>query len=206
MMSAHADAVAGVRTVSIGQLKGGSRGGLICTFLGSAWMFWAVVFSGHPTSARFAIVTVPAIALMAWAILRVRASRRLVSSAADQQHWKAFRKFFWIDSGIEWVLAGVAAFVLSHLGRYDLIPQALGVIIGLHFLPLAKILRTPRYYGTASVMVVGALASLFIPRGDIRNIVGCAVIGLTLWITGLFILFRTSPAYVPNALATPTAV
>jgi hypothetical protein len=38
-------------------------------------------------------------------------------------------------------------------------------------------------------MVIGALASLLIPRGDVRNIVGCAVVGLTLWITGVIILY-----------------
>jgi hypothetical protein len=37
-------------------------------------------------------------------------------------------------------------------------------------------------------MVAGALGWLLIARGNIRNIVGCAAVGLTLWITGVSIL------------------
>ena len=78
-----------------------------------------------------------------------------------------------------------------HFGRFDLIPQVFGVIIGLHFLPLAKVFRAPRYYWTGGVMVAGAFGSLLIARGDIRNITGCAAIGLTLWITAEKILAGT---------------
>lgn len=86
-----------------------------------------------------------------------------------------FRKLFWIDFGIEWGLGGIVAFVLAFIGRPDLIPQTLGVIIGLHFLPLAKI---------------AAIGSFIIPRSDVRSIAGCTAIGLILWLTGLVILRR----------------
>jgi hypothetical protein len=187
-------AISSVGNISPGQLKGSGRGALICALFGSAWMYWAVVFSGHPTPLLFSIVTVPAVVLIAWAILRVRATRHLPSSAAELHHWRTFRKFFWIDSGIEWGLGGVAVFALTRFGRFDLIPQALGVIIGLHFLPFVKIFRAPRYYWTGGIMVVATLASLLIHRGYIRNIVGCAAIGMTLWVTGVAVLCWTSSA------------
>jgi hypothetical protein len=60
----------------------------------------------------------------------------------------------------------------------------------LHFLPLAKIFTARRYYWTGGIMVIAAVGSLFIPRSDVRNIAGCAAIGLTLWLTGLVILRR----------------
>jgi hypothetical protein len=91
-------------------------------------------------------------------------------------------------------LGGAAVFALAQVGGFDLIPQALGVIIGLHFLPFAKIFRTPRYYWTGGIMVVAAIGSLLIHRGYTRNIVGCAAIGLTLWLTCVAILWWTSSA------------
>jgi hypothetical protein len=151
-------------------------------------MYWAVVFSGSQSPVWFSIVTVPAVVLTLWAILRLRAFRHLASSPAELAHWMRFRKYFWIDSGIEWGLGAITAFVLAHAGRSDLIPQALGVIIGLHFLPLAKIFKAQLYYSTGAIIVIAALGSLIIPRGNIRGIAGCAGIGLTLWITGLAIL------------------
>ena len=46
-----------------GQLKASARGGLICALFGSAWMYWAVVFSGHATPIWFSAVSLPAITL-----------------------------------------------------------------------------------------------------------------------------------------------
>jgi hypothetical protein len=40
-------------------------------------------------------------------------------------------------------------------------------------------------------MVAGAFCSLLIARGDVRNIAGCAAVGLTLWVTSANILSGT---------------
>jgi hypothetical protein len=175
-----------------GQLKASARGGLICALFGSAWMYWAVVFSGHRTPIWFSVVSLPAITLTIWAIVRILAFRHLTSSAADLQHWRSFRKFLWIESVIEWALVSIGTFLLSRIGRYDLIPQLFGLIIGMHFLPIAKVFQLRNYYWVGAIMITGELSSLLIPRGDMRNIVGCACIGLTLWINGLIILSRIS--------------
>ena len=89
-------------------------------------------------------------------------------------------------------LAGVGTFLLSRFGRFDLIPQLFGVIIGLHFLPFARLFRLSHYYWVGGVMIVGEAGSFLIPRGATRNIVGCAAIGFTLWVTGVIILRRIS--------------
>jgi hypothetical protein len=180
------------RRISAGEQKGSARGALICAVFAAPWMIWAVVFSGDSSPLWFTTVAVPVIALVVWAIKRVRSVRHLSYSAVDLEHARAFRKLFWIDTAIEWGLVAGAAYLLSHLGRFDLMPQVFGVIIGLHFLPLARVFRASRYYWTGGVMVAGAFCSLLISRGDVRNIAGCAVVGLTLWLTSANILARTS--------------
>jgi hypothetical protein len=142
-MAERAEVLSEFADTGAGQLKASARGGLICALFGSAWMYWAVIFSGHPTPIWFFAVSLPAITLTIWAILRILAFRQLISSAADLRHWRSFRKFLWIDSIIEWVLVGAGTFLLSRIGRYDLIPQLFGLIIGLHFLPIAKVFRLP---------------------------------------------------------------
>jgi len=181
-----------VHNVSAFDLKVSARGALIRCFFGAAFLYQGVAFSGNPTPLWFSILTVPTVGLIAWAILRVRATRKLPSSAADLDHWADVRKFYWFDVGLEWGLAGVAVSVLALRGRFDLVPQALGLIIGLHYLPLGKIFRKQQYYWTGGLMVVAALAPLLIHRGHIRNIVGFAAVGLTLWVTGVAILWWTS--------------
>jgi hypothetical protein len=193
-MGQTTSAISSVRNIGGGQLKGSARGALICALFGSAWMYWAVVFSGISTPVWFSIVTVTAVALVAWAFLRVRAVRHLPPSPTESEHSRAFRKFFWVDVGIEWGLVGVAVFALPRFGHGDLIPPALGVIIGLHFLPLVKIFRAPVYYWTGGTMVVAALGSLLMHRGHIRNVFACAAFALTLWVTSVAVLCKTSAA------------
>jgi hypothetical protein len=64
----------------------------------------------------------------------------------------------------------------------------LGVIIGVHFLPLARLFKMPIYYATGTVMVLGVLATLAIPAGDVRNIAAYGINGLALWGTAAVIL------------------
>jgi hypothetical protein len=193
-MGQTASAIPSVRNISAFRLKVSARGALIRSFFGSGCLYYSVVLSGNPTPLWFSILTVSSVGLIAWAIICVRATRNLPSSAAELDHWRAVRKFYWLDVGLECGLAGAAAFVLAQRGRFDLVPQALGVIVGLHYLPLGKVFREQQYYWTGGVMVVGALGSLLIHRGHIRNMVGFAAVGLTLWATSAVILWWTSSA------------
>jgi hypothetical protein len=175
---------------SAGRLKGSARGALIGLLFGTGWMYWAVMNSGHPAPVWFLVVTVPAIALTGWAILRIRMFRHLVPSAADIRHWRAFRALFWAATVSEWGLVCIAAILLSHARRLDLIPQAAGVIVGLHFFPLAIVFRVPRYNWLAGIMILGAVGSLLLPLGDLRNFTGCAFSGLCLWVSSAIALSR----------------
>jgi hypothetical protein len=187
-MDSTASAASRVPSASSFQLKVGARGALIRSFFGATLMYWAVVLSGNPTPLKFALVAVPAVGLIGWAIIRVRGTRKLPSSANDLAYWRGVRSFYWLDVGLEWGLIGSAVLVLIRLARFDLIPQALGVIVGLHYLPLGKIFRAQQYYWTGGVMVAASLGSLLIERGQMRNVVGCVALGLTLWVSCFGIL------------------
>jgi hypothetical protein len=170
--------------------KGRARGALICAVGGSAWMYWAAVFAPTARGAAFAVVTVMAVLLGGWAVSRVRIARRHEDSAADRQRWAAIAVLFWVDTAAEWLLGAGAVIALAHFGRFSLIPQFLGVIMGLHFLPLARLLRAPRYYVMGTAMILCVLASLLAPEGSVRNVIACAGIGLPMWITAVVILLQ----------------
>lgn len=133
------------------RLKGRARGALICAVFGSAWMFWAAAFAPTARNASLLLVTVTTVLIGVATVMHVRTARRYADSVADRKRWASIAPLFWIDTAAEWVLAAGAVIALAHFRRYSLIPHFLGVIIGLHFLPLARLLRAPRYYimGTA---------------------------------------------------------
>jgi hypothetical protein len=169
-------------------MKKHSKGALICAFFGSVWMYWAAVFGPIPRPISLALVTALTIAICGWAIVRRRAARQYEDSAADQQQWASIAPLYWTNTVVEWLFSAGTVIALVHFQRYSLIPQFLGVIIGLHFLLLARLLRESRYYIMGTAMILAVLASLLIPDGGIRSGMACAGIGLPLWITALVIL------------------
>jgi hypothetical protein len=170
------------------RLKGRARGALICAVFGSAWMFWTAAFVQTARVASLALITAMTILIGGWAVSRVRTTRHYQDSAADRERWASIAPLFWIDTVAEWMLGAGAVIALAHFGRYSLIPQFLGVIIGLHFLPLAWLLRAPRYYIMGAAMIVCVLASVLVPEGEMRNVIACAGIGLPMWVTAVVIL------------------
>jgi hypothetical protein len=173
-------------------LTGISIGALICAVFGSSWMFWGAAWSGsHPPMWYFYALDVISLPLIGIAILGVRRAFRVASSQPrDMPSWRSLRGRYWIITGTEWASAVATAIWLSRIGRSDLIPQVCGVIVGLHFFPLARIFRAPIYNGTGAAMIVGALVSLMLSRGYGRNILGCGAVGLTLWVTAVVLLAR----------------
>jgi hypothetical protein len=179
------------------RLKGRARGALISAVFGSAWMLWAAVFVPNARNASLAFVTVLAVLIGGWAVSRVRVARRYEDSAADRERWVSIAPLFWIDTVAEWVLGAGAVIALAHVGRYALVPQFLGVIIGLHFLPFARLFRAPRYYIMGAAIILCVLASLLVPEGSIRNVMACAGIGLPMWVTAVVILSQDQSCAFP---------
>jgi len=173
------------------QLKLAARSTLIGAFFGAGWMYWAAFsFSGNMRLLWLAAVTLPAIGLLLWAGSCVRRTRHLISAPDDIQRWQRVRKFYWLDVLLEWGLIAFAASFLAMRGHFDLLPATCGVIIGLHYVPLASIFRASRYYWIGGILVTGSLLSLLIPPAHLRYVAGCCLNGLTLWIGALTLLPR----------------
>jgi hypothetical protein len=193
-MTQATSTISGPLNFSAGSLKGHARGALICGFFGAVFMFEALYYGRIATPVWLTIIAIFTVAFVAWPVIRLHSLRHLAYSAADRQRWAAIAVPYWIDFAVEWLLCAVAANWLSRIHRWDLIPQFLGVIIGLHFLPLAKMFKAPIYYATGAAMVLGALVSLAIPAGHVRNIAACGVLGLSLWVTAAVNLCRYRPS------------
>ncbi|MGB6941621.1 MAG: hypothetical protein WBE37_04365 [Bryobacteraceae bacterium] len=168
--------------------KGRAIGALICGLFGAVWMFEALFFGALATPAWLTAIAALAIALIVWPATQLISLRHATYSTAYGQRWTAVSPAYWTIAAIEWVACGVAANWLSRIGRGGLTPQFIGVIVGLHFLPLAKIFKAPIYYWTGAAMVLGSLASLAIPAGHVRNMAAFGVNGISLWATAAVIL------------------
>jgi hypothetical protein len=163
-----------------------AKGALICGVFGTVWMLEALFFGRAITPATLVSVAALAILLIAWPLGLVYSLRDVECSVVMASMARAF----WSSVVMEWTLCIIAANWLSRVHRYELIPQALGIIIGLHFVPLGKIFHAPIYYVTAAVMVMGSLAVSTIPAGPVHSLVAYGVVGMSLWGTSAAILAR----------------
>lgn len=100
------------------------------------------------------------------------------------QHWpegSVFDRFstaqsFGVVVGIEVVVAGLGAAVLSCMRRSELTPAWIALVVGIHFIPLASLLKYPLLYVVAGGVVAMAVAAAPVARS--RQVALSAVIGV----------------------------
>ena len=102
------------------------------------------------------------------------------------------------DGGRIWKLVGrwsalqgaaifLAAQVLGRMGRPALIAPVIAVIVGLHFIPLARGIPRTKYYVTAASLVAAGLIAMALPR-QIGPTAASAAAALILWATAISLL------------------
>jgi hypothetical protein len=174
--------------VPLALIRNRALAALFGAFAGAGWMLWSLAFVGSAPRFWSPIVIVLALTILSWSISKVRFVRRRVGASLDLQSSDMFGWAFRSVVACEFLLAGGSVLFLISTHRAQMIPMTIAVIVGLHFLPLAKIFRIPTLYVTGISLVLIAVVSLAIPEGNIRNIIICAGIGLSMCMRSLVAL------------------
>lgn len=115
--------------------------------------------------------------------------RRRGRSAAREER-KRRGRIVGIASAAEGATIFAAVTVLVKLGRRDLIAPAVAIIVGLHFLPLARWFPAPIYYLTAALLVGVGMAGAVVQDLPARILtigIGAAAV---LWLSCGVVLLR----------------
>jgi hypothetical protein len=121
------------------------RGALICAMFGAGWLGWglgnAKAFNGFvaPTFGFMALF------LLACPIYFIRKGRQLRkrSPAAGASTRQPVLKWFLLVVFMEAIAIVLVSILANRLHRADLATAWCAMVVGLHFLPLAKIFRAP---------------------------------------------------------------
>ena len=100
---------------------------------------------------------------------------------------KVSRLFSIINAG-QWVVILIVGNVLANVGLSAWVIPAAMFIIGLHFLPLARLYSNPRHYVTGGALMLLAVAYPVLVPGGPSNPIGCLGAGLVLWASALWAL------------------
>ncbi|MGH8183554.1 MAG: hypothetical protein ACREPH_07840 [Rhodanobacteraceae bacterium] len=195
-------------------LCGRGTGLIVCAIFAALWANWArPLLMGSPADwmwAAAAIVAVVSGALLLAGVSMIRRGRRLsqVTGTGDTAP-RRMRSGFKLVLIAEIVALNIAAYFLisHHMAQY--LAPAIAVVVGLHFLPLAKIFRAPHFFATAVVMTLaGVLAAVAMATGSpvvTANGIVDLVCAAALWGTGFATWRRTHKATAVGAAAAMTS-
>ena len=99
-------------------------------------------------------------------------------------------KMFGIVFSVQFALIGLAAIIVFPMGLNDLFAPLVAMIVGLHFLPLARLFKIRIYYITAAMAIMAGITSFLIHTEPNRqDFVGSAM-GIVLWLTAAYIFLK----------------
>ncbi len=172
--------------------KGSSIGATIVGFFGAVWLMLGLVSAGHSWQAGLAAV-LPVFILIGFLGVLVR--RRLPKIVeVETPEKKQMMRVFMIVNVVQWVGIFGVVNLLANLHLNAWIIPAIVLIVGAHFLPLARIFSAPQHVKTGIAMMLCAAAALWLPI-SVRDTVECVGAGLILWISAaaaLYAAFRLS--------------
>ena len=160
--------------------------GVITTRLG--WLVW-----GLSTAFQFGML-----AAILWAALRLRRSSGFTRADLKQADEGQRAESRHIAKAFGWTTLGQALLIVAavwwcvHAGRPDRILPVIGLIVSLHFVPLARLFRVRLYYVTALIGSLISLAAITFTGLSENLRLACFGSGMTavMWLTAGYILWN----------------
>jgi hypothetical protein len=156
-------------------------GAIIMTLFGAVWWMIGAHASRRGSVSLYALGVLIAAALwfVAW---------RSSNQVTDPEEESRRGRLVGIASGIEGVLILLAVNVLQNVGKRDFVAPAVAIIIGLHFIPLARWLPAPFYYGTALLLVAAGGIGCLVQDSHERLLLVSFASATVLWLTAIGVL------------------
>ncbi len=173
--------------------RGLSIGAAILTAFGLFWALAAIHASASLTpAAAYAAIAIALILIIAslWCAARAQGREAQNPEAAERDGRRA-GMWFGIIFTLEGAFIAAAAVLLSRQHLADWIPIATAAIVGLHFLPLARLFRARIYYLTGTLAAAAALASIAISDAASRIAFVCVAMTAILWLTAIAALLQS---------------
>lgn len=177
-------------------IEGGGRGALIAGLAGWGWILWGL-FAGQAFTPTYGIVLLCVeILLLCGAVLcmvKGRKLRRQVPSLPVSVR-RNTRNWFLLVLAAEIGAIMIVVVIARSLHRIDLAIVWIAMIVGIHFLPLARIFRA-RALGVIGVLItIWCLVSWGLFRSSAVAISAAIGTGILLWVASAQALIRAYQA------------
>jgi hypothetical protein len=186
-------------TQPAGSAFGLGMAALIMTIFGFVWLGWGFSVSSAFTQFSSGAVLPATRWLSFYAVficllgLSIRALRkgkkRMKAQFVSPDDFRSrFGKQFKIISLVEGIGCGIAVLLALAFHRSDLVATGISLVVGLHFLPMARLFRFSPYYVSGMTIILSDLLSVLLLHGrSITFAVGVAT-GIVLWLMAVYAL------------------
>jgi hypothetical protein len=172
------------------QLRGASYGALIMGAFGAVWLFLGL------RALLGAERILGAAAVVACGLLVLFGVSRFIRSApvrlSHMVDYSRLNRRFRLVNILQWVAIISWIAFLNVIQQVEWIVPGIMLIVGLHFLPLARLFAWPAHYITGGALCLLALSYPFLTAQGPASPVGPIFAGLILWASALVTLFRAS--------------
>jgi hypothetical protein len=175
------------------QMRGTVAGAAILTVAGAFWCIIALFYWSARPGWAIPLAFAATIGLLALCAVRFAVSRRAVrvhdpvAAAVRRRIGILCGIIFWIEFG----LIALCSTLLARSGHVLWIPIVAAIIVGIHFLPMARIMAVPLYYGSGVFSILGVAGCLLIPNFGLRLLCVGFVMAAILWATSSILLWQT---------------
>jgi hypothetical protein len=170
---------------------GVALGGVFLSLFGALWLAGASIRYLGTSPAALAAIAVGAAAIAAWGLALFR--RRRPAYGADAAARKRLARAFMVVNAVQWSLIGFLILALNVTGHVAWIVPGVIFIVGVHFVPLARLFRYRGYDATAAALVLVAVLDFVAGAGDRAVAPSLLATGAILWISAIVLLRAMQP-------------
>ena len=163
-----------------------ASGAIIMGVFAAVWWVIGTIASGR---APVLVYGFPILVTGAVIVVGSRTERRAAGLAEDERARRG--RLVGIASGAEGLAILVAINVLVNMRRIALAAPVVVIVVGLHFLPLARWLPARLYYATSALLVGLGVVGFAIADADVRRLVVGVGAACVLWLTCAVVLSNT---------------
>ena len=169
---------------------------MICSVFGCIWILVGTGLIDVGQAHLFWDVTVGlGVLMIAASILFVV---RPGENSSRRQDWAGVVKRLRIVNAVQWSAIFITILILNLSHHTTILPWAISIIVGIHFLPLGYILRLPSYKVLGVSIIILDLAALALSP-SLRYGYAALGTGLALLCAASFWILRAGPVWLRNA-------
>lgn len=166
-------------------LAGRAIGAMFFSVFGSVWLAsWAFQRFAQPAMA-FLLIALAFVVLFYRAVQQYRNNRSALATEAENPARKRINRLFNLINAAQWIVIVILVNILNKLGLAVWAIPAAMLVIGIHFLPLAKLFSYPPHYVTGVALIIAAVSYPLLAAQGPSDAVGCLAAGLILWASAL---------------------